>query len=219
MGVDAGAKNTTMAAKVVTCKAIHARVKEILARDTVAEEQDFLLELLSHHGKHDTEDVDSVAVDQLDKNALRVVFKDGRESASFSWVKCARHWARGARGKDPAAGDAKRAALSALRNEVRHQTHGFRLASGFAGLGASHHVGHDYEAGPAFAECAEAFVRERCDGDWGRIKTMSMRAVATDKHASKRFEDRELAAAWQAYHERHCVLRMETAADNLRAPR
>jgi hypothetical protein len=204
-----------------TAKDIQARVRDIIATGSIAHQQSFLMDLLSHRDKRLlTPGVvfERIVAGEEKKDALFAVTGDG-DLISFSWLKCAIRWARELRDVPPDIGLKRTGVISALRSEIRHQTHGFRVAQGYVHMGGSYHVGHDWESGPAFIEIAEQFVRQRCGGDWDSVGLVTKRLGSHDKHLSKTLADRDLAAEWHAWHGEQARLRMETASDNLRGAR
>lgn len=208
--------------RFTTKKALGAHVSRM--RDTGTVDQRFMRALFEFH-EHRVEKLRGRTVRRWRINGRRdgfeMVFTDGSvDTVSFrKLVKNA--WQL--HGKSPE----QRAAIlaknrrqtlvqgfkQAARHEIYDQIRRFRTHCASAdpkfANGARWHVGHNYDASQRFEELLEAFFREQPAGT-----RVHLEPVVPGSY-TLRWAERDVAAAWQAYHQAHAVLRMETARANL----
>ena len=193
-------------------------------RDTNSINQRFMLDLLRFHTTYDKKmngrsvlkfivnsvgdgfqivftngDVDSVSFRKLIKNVWQTYGKSPEEKARVHEKNRLQSLVH----------DFKQAA----RYEVNDQVKRFRVHKASANPkfsnGKTWHVGHDYEVAKRFEELLEDFFREQP----ANVR-IHLEAVEKGGYLVK-WADRDLAEAWQAYHKKHAVLRMETWRENL----
>ena len=101
----------------------------------------------------------------------------------------------------------------AARYEVYNQVRIFRAHKASANPkfsdGKEWHVGHDYDTARRFDELLEEFFCEQPSDVRVHLEPVSQGSYQL------KWVERDIAAAWRAYHQEHAVLRMETWRENL----
>jgi len=134
---------------------------------------------------------------------IRVVFVN-KSTDTVSWRTMVKSYCRGS--KLAAQKAHMKDLCKAFRCEVRDQIARFRTQAGLLN-GVTHHVGHDYETGLRFIELLKAFIQLHS------LQPSALQIVYRS-NVLHELADRTLATLWRKYHQKHAVLRMETARAN-----
>lgn len=193
-------------------------------RDSNDVDQLFMKELLTFHETYDMKlrgrQVHKFKVNAVG-NGFEIVFTDGSvECVSFRKLIKNAWQTRGASEEERERIYAKNrlqtlvlAFKQAARYEIYDQVRRFRAHKASANLrfadGNAWHVGHDYETALRFDELLENFFKSQ-----PKDLKVHLEPVVEGGYTS-RWVERDVAEAWQAYHQKNAVLRMETWRDNL----
>ena len=177
-------------------------VRKWIQEDTVSQHQNELLAMVQRHPDATRKNLHLATAIRVNKfrNGLIVILSDGKEE-SFSIVKYFQGTVTPMR----------TVVLEALRNTVDSQTHGFRIANGFRHKGNEYHVGHVGEH--EFKDIVNAFIRAHSL----QLETIAVRKTQLRPgldYTSYVLADEHLARTWQAFHEQHCSLKMQTPEEN-----